>query len=71
MVAVTEILDKWASDPKTKPESAISAAGTSDKAAYFQQREKELQERQKQREEKKKKYSSGGLVHTAQIMASR
>lgn len=71
MVAVTEILEKWSGDPKSKPESQISAAGTSNKAEYFKLKEKELAERAKQREDKKKKYAQGGLTHTAQIMASR
>jgi len=72
MVAISEILEKWNSDPNSKPQQAsLSAANTSNKAEYFQQREKEMAERAKQREEKKKKYSAGGLVYTAQVMASR
>lgn len=72
MVAISEILDKWNSDPNSKPNQAsLSAANTSNKAEYFKQREKEIAERAKQREEKKKKYASGGLVYTAQIMANR
>ena len=72
LVAISELLDQWTSDPSSKPsQSSISAAGTTDKAAYFKQREKEMAERAKQREEKKKKYAAGGLQYTAQIMASR
>ena len=60
-------------DPKSKPEtgSGLTAAGTTNKAEYFQKREEEMKERQKQREEKKKKYSGSGMKMTAEIMASR
>lgn len=72
IVAISDILNMWESDPKNKPtQSSASAAGTSNKTEYFKQREKEMAERQKQREELRKKYAAGGMAQTAQIMASR
>ena len=60
-------------DPKSKPQagSGLTAAGTTNKAEYFQKREDEMKERQRQREEKKKKYSGTGMKMTAEIMAGR
>jgi len=72
MVAISDIITGWEADPKNKPtQSSVTAGGTSNKADYFRQREKDLADRQKQREEVRKKYAAGGMAHTAQIMASR
>jgi len=58
-------------NPEKKPKQSISAAGTSNKAEYFKQREEELKAREKQNQEKRSKYSAGGMKFTAQVMASR
>jgi hypothetical protein len=60
----------WKKDVSSKPKSGVSAGGTSNKAEYFRQREKDIAEREKANAEKKKKYSSGGMKYTAQIMAN-
>lgn len=71
MVAINELLQSWVDKPDNKPKSAVSAAGTSDKAKYFKQREEEIEARQKASAERKAKYSTGGMKYTAQIIANR
>ncbi len=71
VLAINDLLQSWESAPDSKPKSSISAAGTSDKAAYFRQREEDIAERQKAAALRKEKYIAGGMKHTAQIMANR
>jgi hypothetical protein len=71
MVAINELLQSWVDKPDKKPKSTVSAAGTSDKAKYFKQREEEIVARQKESAERKAKYSAGGMKYTAQIIANR
>eukprot|EP01039_Chlorochromonas_danica_P009399 gene9399-10382_t len=71
MVALTELIQGWEEDPRSKPKSSLSASGTSQKADYFKRREEEIKAREKANAEKKAKYSAGGMKVTAEIMASR
>lgn len=71
IVIITDILQSWVDKPDTKPKCAITAAGASNKAEYFKQREEEIKAREKIALERKAKYASGGLKYTAQIMAER
>ena len=71
VVSLNELLEGWKADPTKRPRSSVSAAGTSNKADYFQQREKEIADRAKENAEKKKKYSAGGMKFTAQAMLNR
>ena len=70
-LAINQLLQKWESDPNTKPNYTATAAKTSKKVEYFKQREEELAERIKANEEKKKKYSVGGMQYTAIAMMNR
>lgn len=70
-IALSELLQSWVDDPRIKPKSTITAAGTSDKAEYFKKREEEIKAREKASAEKKAKYAAGGMKMTAEIMASR
>lgn len=69
--ALNELLAEWISHPGSKPRARISAAGTSNKTAYFAQREKEIQERKAVADERKKKYTAGGMKYTAIAMMNR
>jgi hypothetical protein len=71
IVIISDILQSWVDKPDTKPKSTVTAAGTSNKAEYFKQREEEIKAREKIALERKAKYASGGLKYTAQIMAER
>jgi hypothetical protein len=71
IVALNDLLQSWEEDPRSKPKSTVTAAGTSDKAEYFKKREEEIKAREKANAEKKAKFSAGGMKMTAQIMASR
>jgi len=69
--ALNDLLAGWISKPSSKPRAALSAAGTSNKAAYFAMREKEIQERKAIADEKRKKYTAGGMKYTAIAMMNR
>jgi hypothetical protein len=71
MVALNELLQRWENDPKSKPKSSLSAAGTSNKNEYFKLREDEIIQREKEAIQKKMKYNTAGMKYTAQIMSSR
>jgi hypothetical protein len=71
VVNLNELLQSWVENPDTKPVSVITAASTSDKVAYFAQREKEIEANKKLAEEKKKKYTAGGMKYTAIAMMNR
>ena len=71
VLCLNELLEDWKAHPETKPKAQLSAAGTSNKDAYFKQRQLEIEEREKAAKLKREKYAAGGLKHTAQIMASR
>ncbi len=69
IILITIYIQDWIDHPEHKPRPSISAAGTSDKASYFKQRELEIKEREKSASEKKQQYLSGGMKYTAQAMA--
>ena len=69
---LSELLQSWVSNPSNKPKiSLISAAGSSDKTAYFAMREQQLIDKKKIADERKKKYTSGGMKYTAIAMMNR
>ncbi|RYH13576.1 hypothetical protein EON65_35325 [archaeon] len=70
IVALSELLQGWEEDPRSKPKAGISAAGTSDKTEYFKKREEEIKAREKVNAERKAKFSVNGMPMTAQIMAA-
>lgn len=71
VVCLSELLADWASDPSSKPKVQLSAAGTSNKDAYFKARAAEIDAREKENAERKKKYASAGMKYTALAMAQR
>ncbi|KAJ1426005.1 hypothetical protein B484DRAFT_450884 [Ochromonadaceae sp. CCMP2298] len=71
LVSLTELMHSWTDHPETRPKSAVTAQGSSNKAEYFKQREAELKAREKANEERKAKYAAGGMKHTAAAMANR
>lgn len=70
MVTLNEMLSYWAEHPEKKPKSSASAEGSSNKAAYFKQREAEISAREKANEDRKAKYAAGGMKYTALAMAN-
>ena len=69
---LNELLQSWVSTPSSKPKkTTASAAGSSDKAAYFAMREQQIQDRKKLADERKKKYTAGGMKYTAIAMMNR
>lgn len=71
VIALNEILQGWALKPETKPKCSKSAAGTTNKDAYFAKRQEEILEREAKAKEMKAKYASGGMKYTAIAMANR
>jgi hypothetical protein len=71
LVCLTELLHTWADHPELRPKSSVTAAGTSNKAEYFKNREQELAAREKANAERKAKYAAGGMKYTAAAMANR
>jgi len=74
VLGLNEILDRWKADPGSKPLSVqLRATDTSDKTAYYEQRQADLKAREKERNERKMKYMQGGanMKHTAQAMLNR
>jgi hypothetical protein len=71
VISLNDMLQDWNLHPDKKPKSSLTAAGTTDKDAYFARRQEEMKEREKKAKELKGKYTPGGMKHTAQIMASR
>jgi hypothetical protein len=70
MVTLNEMLSYWTEHPEKKPKSSVSAEGSSNKAAYFKQREAEISAREKANEDRKAKYAAGGMKYTALAMAN-
>lgn len=71
VIALNELLQKWAANPESKPKANLTAAGTSNKAEYFKMREEEIKQREKLAKDMKQKYASGGMKYTALAMANR
>jgi hypothetical protein len=71
VISINDMLQDWALHPDKKPKSTISAAGTTDKEAYFRKRQEEIAEREQRAKELKGKYTPGGMKHTAIVMANR
>ncbi len=69
VLSINELLQDWAANPEHKPKSAVSAAGTSDKASYFKQREEDIKKKEKDAQDKKQQYMSGGMKYTALAMS--
>ena len=71
VISINDLLQDWALHPERRPKSSISAAGTTDKEAYFKKREEEIKERETKAKELKAKYASSGMKYTALALANR
>lgn len=71
VVVLNELLQSWVDNPASKPRSAVTATGSTNKNEYFKRREEEIKAREKVNAERKAKYAAGGMNFTAQIMADR
>lgn len=71
VLSINELLQDWRDHPDRKPQSTVSASGTSNKDDYFRQRQAEIESREKANADRKAKYAANGMQQTAKILASR
>ena len=71
VVCLSELLSDWARDPSLRPRAELTAAGTSNKDAYFKRREEEIRMREKENTKKKEKFGNVGMKYTALAMMER
>mmetsp|Transcript_9260 Transcript_9260/g.8276 ORF Transcript_9260/g.8276 Transcript_9260/m.8276 type:complete len:191 (-) Transcript_9260:91-663(-) len=71
VLTINELLQDWIDHPEHKPQSSLTATGTSNKNEYFKKREEEIAIREKEAQERKAKFGTQGMKFTAQVMASR
>lgn len=71
IVCLSELLSDWVRDPSLRPRAELSAAGTSNKDAYFKKREEEIRTREKENAKKKEKFGNVGMKYTALAMMER
>lgn len=71
VACLSELLADWARDASLKPKTELTAAGTSNKEAYFKARDAEIKAREKENAKKKEKYGNVGMKYTALAMIER